>query len=302
MSMQKLADDARLGLDTVRECERQPHKAKPRTKLRVAAALQVRPEKIWPALGELPASVGDAARRWREALGLSQEKLIDELGGPDDQFGGFNHKALKRDLERLEAKELVDLGLLEIIFRALERAGRPELGRALDEMIDHAIRGRMFPHEDEHRRGFVDVQWQVLRAPEFKNDLRREGLKEERRKAGRARADDWSDFDLEALVQAERLREFPRRVARTFVERTGPVRVVDENGGTVAYGATGRLDFICPHRVRGAWSMEDVELRLFDEQSSQTRAIPGIHVTALREGDPGYEIVVIDEEPDPNSS
>ncbi|MFZ2052426.1 MAG: hypothetical protein WAU69_16010 [Solirubrobacteraceae bacterium] len=84
-----------------------------------------------------------------------------------------------------------------------------------------------------------------------------------------------------------------------FVTRTGPVHVVHEDGSAVSYGASARLDLIDQSR-KDAWTVDQVQLTLLDEQSRPTRAIVGSRIVKVDEMSVGHRVVVErSEAPDP---
>ena len=87
-----------------------------------------------------------------------------------------------------------------------------------------------------------------------------------------------------------------------FVTRTGPVHVVHEDGSAVSYGASARLDLIDPSR-KDAWTVDQVQMTLLDEQSRPTRAIAGHQILKVEETRVGYRVVVErSEERDPGKT
>jgi hypothetical protein len=84
-----------------------------------------------------------------------------------------------------------------------------------------------------------------------------------------------------------------------FISRTGPVHIVHENGSAVSYGASARLDLVDVSR-RDAWTVDQVQLTLLDEQSRPTRVISGDRILNVEEKGVGYRVIVErSEEPDP---
>lgn len=65
-----------------------------------------------------------------------------------------------------------------------------------------------------------------------------------------------------------------------FASRQGPVHVVDENNGAVAYGTSAKLEIRNPGRW-DAWTVDQVEIVLLDEQVRPTRSVPGDHILDL---------------------
>jgi hypothetical protein len=87
-----------------------------------------------------------------------------------------------------------------------------------------------------------------------------------------------------------------------FASRQGPVHVVDENNGAVTYGTSAKLEIRDPGRW-DAWTVDQVELVMLDEQARPTRAVPGDHILDVRKAGVGYTVVVDDTiEPDPGAT
>jgi hypothetical protein len=107
-----------------------------------------------------------------------------------------------------------------------------------------------------------------------------------------------------AVLQQRRVPSVPVQPEdlKVFVTRTGPVHVVHEDESAVSYGASARLDMIDPSR-KDAWTVDQVQLTLPDEQSRPTRAIAGSRILQVEETRVGYRIVVErSEEPDPGQT
>jgi ABC-type microcin C transport system duplicated ATPase subunit YejF len=87
-----------------------------------------------------------------------------------------------------------------------------------------------------------------------------------------------------------------------FVTRTGPVSIVHEDGSSVSYAASARLDMLDPER-KDTWTVEHVQLTLLDEQAHPVRAIRGDHIVAVQEESVGYTVTVdASEERDPGDT
>jgi hypothetical protein len=89
---------------------------------------------------------------------------------------------------------------------------------------------------------------------------------------------------------------------KPFASRQGPVHVVDENNGAVTYGASAKLEIRDPGRW-AAWTLDQVELVILDEQARPIRTVPGDHILDVRNEGVGYTVVVDDTiGPDPGAT
>jgi hypothetical protein len=88
---------------------------------------------------------------------------------------------------------------------------------------------------------------------------------------------------------------------KVFLEKQGPIHVVAEDQSAISYGTSGRIEMRDPNQDE-TWTVEGLVLTLFDELSGVTRKIPGDHIEKVRAAGPGFQVVVIDEEPDPGDT
>src|SRR4051794_9125108 len=89
---------------------------------------------------------------------------------------------------------------------------------------------------------------------------------------------------------------------KPFVNRTGPVNVINEDGSSVSYASSARLDMLDPSR-KDAWSPEHLQLTLLDELARPVRAIPGNHILLVKKETVGYTVTVDEtEETDPGET
>ena len=87
-----------------------------------------------------------------------------------------------------------------------------------------------------------------------------------------------------------------------FLNRVGPVHVVDQSGGAVTYAESAVLSLAVAARI-DAWTVDQVALSLLDEQARPKGAIRGDEILEVRQESVGYTVVV-DETvvPDPGDS
>jgi hypothetical protein len=89
---------------------------------------------------------------------------------------------------------------------------------------------------------------------------------------------------------------------KPLIERNGPVDVITQAGDGITHAPSGMFQAIDPP-LGEVWSVRDVKLVLFDEQTRPAREIPGQHIVDVKLSQPGVIVVVDDSvEADPGQT
>ena len=83
-----------------------------------------------------------------------------------------------------------------------------------------------------------------------------------------------------------------------FLNRDGPINVVDNAANGVSYAPSGIARPVDP-KLAQIYKLDEIQLVLLDEMANEIRAIRGDQIEEIRRTPPGWQIVVDDTvEPD----